>query len=381
LAAGIPYVAGASVTEEACELLLTASRIEHGMMVEYLRVAFSANDPRIAQILARLAGEEFCHLVAIQNLRLMLDAQPNFARRAYGSSIFEPFPLRNDELSLDCLAKYVCCEAPPLNQVREDQRLAFAKARRSWSEAAPFVNRVGALYAKLYWLFMEDDHDVDTWLDLPVDLLGSDDAGRHVPEPMPAGFGRQLGPLEWPGALACVTRRQARAAILEVAGHGEGGPARPASHFEQLLEAYAIAEGAAPVRLEEKRAVPVEPTLDALYNLAISEVLLALALDPSGSGAEARRSLVALALDDWGCLQGLAGGGLRAAPHLELSAPTSGERAALCQGFAQAITALQRGLDSLHGPASSLRSSRWISDLRGNIAARHRLALQLRAIA
>lgn len=382
LAAGIPYVSGASAREEVCELLATAARAEHAMMVEYLRSAFSAQDPAIAQTLSEIAGDELQHLLTLQNLRLMLGAEPKLDRQVYGSPpTAEPFPLLKDEFSLDSLAQYVCCEAPPFNQVREHQRVTFGKARRSWSITAPFVNRMGALYAKIYWLFMKDDQEDDAWPDFPIDLLARDDAGRHVPDVPLTRLGRQIASTDWPGVMACISNQGARCAVLEIAGRGEGGPAQAESHFDRLLDAYALAEHAGAVRCDQPRTVPVEPTLDALYNSWASEILLALTLDPQEpTQREVRRALLATAFEDWNCLTNLARGELRAAPRFELVSPTSGDRSQLYDGLDAATQTLVRSLDLLLGGDATLRVSSWASDLRRRLDAKRALTVQLRAM-
>jgi hypothetical protein len=353
----------------------------------------------------------------------MLDAEPYMGRQDYQPPpTEEPFPFRLEKLSLDSLSKYVCCEAPPLNQIRSVQQASFGSAQRRWADVAPFVNRVGALYAKLYWLFMDEDDAVDGWTNFPVDLFRPSQAGRHISEPRTTNVGRQLGPREWGTpvvnmmVLSCTTRREARDAIRAIAGQGEGGPATHDSHFDQLLDVHTIAQGT-PSRLAFD--VPTAPTLlagrpgtidhpdalalirltDAFYNLVIVQVLLALAMDTGDPiDAEVRRSLLDASFADMnhGVLAAarwlsrntprrFAAGATepddeRAAPLFGLCDPVQGGRVALCSAFAEQIRHLENAIDVLWSRPLARETPDFLKAVAATATKRRALLGRLRAI-
>lgn len=397
LAAGIPFVPGATAAEEAVALLDVAAGIEHGLMVEYLSAACSTENPLLSEILMRVAGEELAHLIAVQNLLLLLGAEPYLGRQDYCPPPLDPFPFRRESLTLETLSKYVCCEAPPLNQIRNGQRVMFGKAQRRWAESAPFVNRVGALYAKMYWLFMDDDAREEGWPDFPADLFARQEAGHHVPKALPTNLPRQVGAKDWENVREVANASDARRTVLAIAGQGEGGPAGSKSHFEQLLEAYAIVErgGVLAVNAGATARPAARPGDDLssllllvtpLYNLVVSALLLGLTLAEGGSEAGGlRRGVLASSAADWEALVRTAqrvGSDHPAAreaalPSLELTALTEGDSRAAAESYVRQVERVEVELGRLLDSSPSYRRDPFLLELRAGILNRRALCSRL----
>src|SRR6516165_1427350 len=80
-----------------------------------------------------------------------------------------PFPVAFEKLSLDSIAKYVATESPDKSELTAAQQKQVATIIRQAGQAAKHkVNRVGVVYATLYWLFQESDDISEPW-HLPSD--------------------------------------------------------------------------------------------------------------------------------------------------------------------------------------------------------------------
>lgn len=245
---GIPHTQGASNPKaDAIGLLMLAAEIEHALMVQYLYTAFSLRDaPR--DKLVRVAVQEMMHLLAVQNLLMLLDgpAAVHLGRdRVRVASEHNPMPLVLSACSPELLARYVVAEMPasvadPALRARLDGVIAVAGG-----PAGVQPHRVGAIYAALLWIFQADDTPqaplhlgVDDgysagWHLQPSDLQDAALVTRH------AATRSEWRATNTGYVLDVVTDlARARALIDEITEQGEGLHAEHDSHFWEFLEMY-----------------------------------------------------------------------------------------------------------------------------------------------
>jgi hypothetical protein len=281
------------------------------------------------------------------------------------------------------------------------------------------IHRVGALYAKIYWLFMADDHNVGPWIDFPADIFASIEPGRHVRTlPGSAHTSLQADSAEWEigGDIyvdLCANRDQALDALQRIAAQGEGLSTETDSHFELFVAAYEQFKAGA-VRVHP---VPINPTtaggcpgtplsnpvarglaelLDASYELLILEILLSLSIDRNSNQVEMRMALIREALVDMrGCIRRIAnhlaskiplaagqplGSVPRAGAAFTVPAITTGARTELTRRWGDAITRFQAqiaAVDSL--PALDTVARSWLTGFRSQAQAKQALAERLAA--
>lgn len=412
---GIPEAA-ARPEADAIALLEVAAEVEHGLMIEYLYTAYSCTDDGVRGILALIARQEMGHLLMVQNLLLMLGAEPYMGR--YDQSPQpdnDPFPFVQEPVSLASLAKYTCCEAPAA--VAPADQAAFAAAQALAQSSTTFVNRIGALYAKLYWLFMDSDDDVGEWHDFPVDQFKPNHAGKHIAEPADPRLDLQANDGEWGTAgmglknIACGSRAAARAAIFQITSQGEGGPSATESHFARFLDIFAGAREAGIVAF----AAPTAPTLapdmpgtidhpdavllvrvsDGAYGLTVLEILLSLTLARSTPEASAlRKELIGASrrlMTSW--LRRLAPHLManaprragqpadapeRAAPTFTLDLPMQRDRGSLIEAYARGLDDWQQAIDRLRAAQHPDPVGTWPNELDKLVLARRALLARLR---
>jgi hypothetical protein len=267
---GLPHAppsAAATAADEAEFLLQVAAEVEHGLLVQYLYAAYSStNLLGQKQPIINIAVQEMDHLLNVQNMLLALKRRPYFGRGNFPPSPervkFYPFPFQFEPLSESSLAKYVVAESPDqsldpvgTSTLTPQQQGWLARALASGKNAAgKTINHVGVLYAKLYWMFQEDDSPVEPWL-LPADQFAG--KVRHVEESDFASAatlgGRQGNPTEFEGQpgpddpgdnsphrviWSMTNRAQVRAAIAQIAIQGEGTGFSNDSHFLEFLKLF-----------------------------------------------------------------------------------------------------------------------------------------------
>ena len=185
---GTPEVTGATTPkEEAIGLLQLAAEIEHSLMVQYLYAAASLPPAATGGVSDRtkvfsVAVQEMGHLISVQNLLLLVGGpdELHFGRDGIrAASPGNPIPLVLEPISSDALAKFVVAEMPadipdPQLRQRVDELVVIAK---NATHATP--HRVGALYAKLFWLFQTDDTPVPPYDLSPSAAVGLK-AGWHL---------------------------------------------------------------------------------------------------------------------------------------------------------------------------------------------------------
>jgi hypothetical protein len=259
LATGVPEpVEDLPVIEEARLLLRAAAEVEHALLVQYLYTLYSVRTtaPRRADLL-EITLEEMGHLLTLQNLLLFIGAPPYFDR---GQTLLDgmpagdfAFPLQLEGLSRTALAKYVTAESPGLDQISDPSlraRLEPIIAEAGQAAGRP-LNHVGALYAKLFWLFQPTDDPHPLWPELPGELLQQRAAGRHLTAAEFSGREeRQADPSEFfqdpvdPTTgenlyiIPVRSRIEALFALDLIAEQGEGLKLGARSHFERFLDHY-----------------------------------------------------------------------------------------------------------------------------------------------
>jgi hypothetical protein len=245
-----------SALDEAVVTLQVASEIEHAFLLQYLYAAFSldASAGQASFSIVEVAKQEMAHLVTVQNLLIALGQSVDLNREDFPQHPeLYPFPAELEPLSLDSLAKYVTAESPTVDQIPDaDKELAEAAASRAAEAVQHKINRVGAIYAKLYWLFQEGNTPEDPWalpqdaIDQFVQLYGQ---GFHVRD-QDFADSTTIGNFvamkaEWGGDPSLhvdpsFPRSSALAAIATITAQGEGPNSNPnlKSHFEIFLDLY-----------------------------------------------------------------------------------------------------------------------------------------------
>jgi len=290
-------------------LLESAGEVEHMLMVQYLYAAMtlkSAGAPGLTAaqkqavaawrvILTDVAIEEMGHLMAVQNLTLLVRGLPNFDREEFPPrSDLYPFELHLEPLSFASLAKYVLAEAP----LRDDDLLDDYRAAAGATE----VRHVGVIYGLLDLLFRRPDEvpeagAADEWDAFVAQLAEAtgarlDPGAWHLPLDAcdPDSGDRQAAPDDFPSSAEhfffSVVRapQEARLLLREIGLQGEApveqGGRR--SHYQQFRT---IAEGGTGL-LAFPRDGSWEPALDVgidpkLPDFAGPAVDLAVACDRS----------------------------------------------------------------------------------------------------
>jgi Ferritin-like len=245
-------------------LLHVAAEIEHSLMVQYLYAAYSLGGPQVLaarlpvvrrwqEIILGVAKEEMGHLITVQNVLMVLGADPSFDRQDYPwDSEFYPFTFHLRPLSLSSLATYVCAESPVTWKTREAKEI---KARARIAATSP-VNSVGRLYARLIGILSDQSLVPDSAFQASARVRQAswDEWGRGYT----AGIaGQETGNVTGVKAAEliiwqCDSRDSAVAALSEVGEQGEAfdhikadasagaGPpvAGEISHFHRFLGIY-----------------------------------------------------------------------------------------------------------------------------------------------
>jgi hypothetical protein len=255
--------------DAAVLLLRIAAEVEHTLMVEYLYAGFSLGpgaDPIYQQTLIDIAKQEMGHLVTVENLLTLLGADPHLDRDGLlPQSGKEPGPFLLEPVSPSSLAKYVVVESP-LNEVIEknpqDAAIYDRATKVVGDKGMDQLNRVGALYTLIYWIFMETDQPRpdEPWPLDPKAVLERNPElkGVHLKDSdfRPAAEVSDLLaiPNEWKVNVDTiyventVDRQSAKKALFKISAQGEGISDDPSelSHFQRFLALFAAAENQAP---------------------------------------------------------------------------------------------------------------------------------------
>ncbi len=252
-------------------LLQIGAELEHCLMVQYLYAAYSLGGPRVApahrpavrkwqEAILSIAREEMGHLLAVQNMLVLLGGPINLARQdAPWDSPFYPFPFELEPLSLDSLACYLYAEAPPTDPhgtAAYDEYCAHDKAmiqdavnRRL--KPGQSAHHVDEIYESIIAIV------ADTAL-IPDRAFNADSWDRQLSwDEFAKGYGPQNATpatddappdrkaSEWPARVIVpqmATRTMMLDALRDIAGQGEsphlGNDTEEPSHFDRFLEVY-----------------------------------------------------------------------------------------------------------------------------------------------
>jgi len=320
---GVPTIVGASSPrEEAIGLLQTAAEVEHALMIEYLFAMFSLeNEDDFFQTIKNVALQEMGHLMTVQNLLLALKAPCYFGRQDQTPQPdLDPFPFSLEALSETTLAKAVAAEMPEINQVPcQDRALVKRIGVIARKEVGEDINRVGLLYAKIYWLFQSSDAPEGPLKLDPDEIkeLKDNSVPGHISDQDfedPAVLEKTQARIQEFGSLGASVveieeprdRAAALAAINEVMEEGESPFGGSKSHFSEFLRLFRNFESSPPrVRPVPKNPRPsdyadgsttrhLSDLFDVRYELMLLDFHLWLSLSQSGDGQQKRITLARL---------------------------------------------------------------------------------------
>jgi hypothetical protein len=178
---GLPSIPGRTARLKAIYLLQIAAEVEHALMAQYLYAAYSLEESfeptlgvEAALIVDRwkrdirlIARQEMGHFATVQNLLISLGAEVYVNRENNFSEHPDayPFPVAFERVSLNSLARYVATERPAPEEIldRKTQRQLNKILKLTNATLKTKVNRVGVLYAALYWLLLRDDGSQGPW--------------------------------------------------------------------------------------------------------------------------------------------------------------------------------------------------------------------------
>jgi hypothetical protein len=330
----IPETVGATTPkEDALGLLKMAAEVEHALMVRYLYASLSLNGVAAAAV-TRVAVQEMGHLVSVQNLLLAigglntagLPADYHLGRDLIRrSSDLNPLPLVLDAVSHSSLAEFVTVERPAFIADVQLRQKVDALGREAQQAAGTTPHPVGALYAKLYWLFQPSDDPTGPlqlspaqgfrrgWHLQPTDFLEAAAIDRF------AAIAAEWGGT--PGLIVGVAHNQAEACdvLQHIIAQGEGALPAGDSHFERflgLVQQFQSADGLGPVsplprspyvdgqqNPEDPQSTPITNAYTVLwarlFNIRYALLLLDIGWALSLPDTDARRSaMTALAPDE-----------------------------------------------------------------------------------
>ncbi|MBH5390519.1 ferritin-like domain-containing protein [Bradyrhizobium diversitatis] len=193
----VPVVVAVSAQDEAKQLLQAAAEIEHALLIQYLYAAFSVRPSATRKTLINIAIQEMSHFLAVQNLLLLLGADPYLERYDISPNPdLDPFPFGLKSLrGKETLEAFVLAEMPVLETLKEADRAAILDIKSRIDPQSKF-HRVGILYARIYWLFQQTSNPEGDW----TDVSNTGDIG-----PLP-----QWHVTDFPGAPTFGTRQASR---------------------------------------------------------------------------------------------------------------------------------------------------------------------------
>jgi hypothetical protein len=335
----LPATRGTPI-EEAAFLLQIASEVEHAFLLQYLYAAYSldagagAEPAKALRSFVQLAKQEMGHFVTVQNL-LRAIRQPLYLDREDFPLHPElyPFPAGLEPVTSLSVAKYVTAEAPSDDQISGPDKDAAARAKAEADQYVGPINRVGAIYAVIYWLFQSGDQAEGPWTLDPATitkLTKSYGAGFHIRDTdfaAPDLFSRFAATTdEWQADDSIFVdptdpRASALIAIHKISAQGEGLNSDSAvkSHFEVLAAMYrdslprfpagavrdipinpfVLPEGSTPTsdptEISEPQTRAWAGLLSARYRILLLDIFTILSLDRASTPEAALRSTVV----DW----------------------------------------------------------------------------------
>lgn len=180
----IVRVGTATPKDELMALLRLAVEVEHALLVQYLYAAASIQSGSAKSTVRDIAIQEMAHLITVENLLLAVGGPGAFhigRDSARAASSFNPLPLNMEPISRLTLAEYVLAERPATIPASEPgvQAKVNELERLVADKTGLHPHRVGALYAKIYWLLQPTDAPFGPIPLTPDPAIGFD-AGRHM---------------------------------------------------------------------------------------------------------------------------------------------------------------------------------------------------------
>ena len=312
---GTPHVPGATALEEAVVLLRAAAEVEHALLVQYLYAAWSIGTDTQAIAISDVAIQEMCHFLTVQNLLLFAGSRPSVQRQDLAPTPeLDPFAFTLRPFSRSVLQDFLLTEMPAQKDMSNDQRQVMDPIIAERQQQGSIVHPVGLIYAKLYWLFQEDDEATAEWPEIASS--GRFERGRHIASFPGEGTAKTfqadpLAELKWRASFdrggvfeSIGTRPAALHTLFEIAQQGEGlaGDAQRPSHFSTFLEIYKSTDfntvpssnwptdpfvssqpASDPVReanrITNPAAVALSGVLDLRYRIALASIRAALSRD------------------------------------------------------------------------------------------------------
>lgn len=274
---GLPtFTEASSPEQEAIWLLEVAAEIEHALLVEYLYSAYSIDsNPSTAlfqRTLTNIAVQEMGHLITVQNLLLAIGGNVYFERQDESpQSGLDPFPFTLEAFSKTVLARYILAEMPLIDNLSDSEKVEIKQILNEHQlDIGMQINRVGALYLKIYWLFQSSDAPEGP-LKIPEDAIPVEQREKHINslDSASASIDFQTDDSEWlasvPGLQIDFVDNRANAlnAIFRISAQGEGFEGSIDSHFERFRDLYRQYDSVSPTI----RDVPTNPFVSATLDL------------------------------------------------------------------------------------------------------------------
>ncbi len=248
----IGSVGAVTPKDELLGLLSLAVEVEHSLLVQYLYAAASIQSGPVKSLVREIAIQEMAHLITDENLLLAVGGPGVFhigRDSARAASSFNPLPLNLEAISQLTLGEYVLAERPATIPAGETEVQAKIEKLEQLvaDKTGLHPHRVGALYAKIYWLLQPTDAPFGPFT-LTADSAIGFDAGWHI---KPGDFTppdqtelHQAEPDEWHASSGPDMRihpvadaTTAVAAVNSIMEQGEGPAHAQESHFYKFLDA------------------------------------------------------------------------------------------------------------------------------------------------
>ena len=236
--------------QEAQILLRAAAEVEHAVLVEYLYAGWSILGNPISDTILEIAIQEMCHFITVQNLMMFVGSFPSVVRQDQDPApALDPFPFTLRPFSQPTLEDFLLTEMPVFDSMTPDQKTIMEPIIRKAQKQGRSFHPVGVVYAKLYWLFQENDLPTAPW----PDVAGAGfKPGRHIDSFSGAGTAATVqadGLVEraWnsgqdrAGVFEKVdSRTTGLKAIFDIASQGEGPTTSSSTvcHFDRFIDVY-----------------------------------------------------------------------------------------------------------------------------------------------
>lgn len=249
--------------EELSALLKVSAEVEHSLLLQYLFAAYSIDPDGSGEStdaqrkIIDVAIQEMAHFITVQNLILAIDGQDAFhvARETISpTNPFNPLPFLLEAVSKLPLAEYVLAEMPAdFPPGKEPVVARVEQLKKDVLEGAGLApHRVGALYAKIYWILQPTDEPFGPVALHPDPSIGFE-PGWHITAENFTGAltirEHQADPDEWRTSSGPDMRihqvtdaATAVSAVSSIMMQGEGLGHAEDSHFYEFLETLDLFE-------------------------------------------------------------------------------------------------------------------------------------------